>query len=738
VTQQEIDARAIERELFGGDGTTGIVAVERAGERHVRVYIRDGDRVVEERAAFAPWIVVDRASTSLLTGHRSLETLQGHEALAARARFETWSTWLENYRALRDAGVGIIAHPSPAEQYLIDSGRGLFRGMEFGDLVRAQLDIETLGFDATLDEARIILITLSTNGRDQVVLRGDELDEPTMIDHLAQWVSEVDPDVIEGHNLFNFDLPYLAERARRYRRALLWGRDGSAVRFGNEQRFKVGPRTIPYGSAHVYGRHFIDTYQQIQRYDSGGQLESYALKPAIEALGLTQEGRTFVAGEDIASLWNLDRERLVRYALDDVYDVNTLSELALPTEFYQSQILPRTLQSVAVGGPGEKVNDLLVRVYLSRGESVPLPSPPRGYPGGFAEVRRSGRFGPVVKCDVESLYPAIMLSDRIAPASDHLGIFLPMLSVLTERRLLAKRAEQQSSGAERARWRGIQSSFKVLINSFYGYLGYGRGYLNDFDAAEAVTIRGQRIVQHVVDRLEALGATAIEVDTDGVYFQPALSTPTLQDELSIIARVNATLPQGIRLAHDGRYRGMLSLKLKNYALLDYEGRVTLKGSSLRSRREEPFLRRFVRDAVPHFLDPEAHGALRDFYLDIAERVLDGDLPIADICRTETITDQTFRSDSNRRLAEALGEERIGERVLVYQRSDGKLARMESYNSDEDRQYLLRRLREMAERFRPLFDSDVEFDHTFPLLTIRTDVDALREAQLARQLDLFAG
>ena len=81
-----------------------------------------------------------------------------------------------------------------------------------------------------------------------------------------------------------------------------------------------------------------------------------------------------------------------------------------------------------------------------------------------------------------------MLSRSIAPASDHLGVFLPSLSALTDRRIAAKRKEQLSEGHDRALWRGIQSSFKVLINSFYGYLGYGRGYFNDFDAAEAVTV----------------------------------------------------------------------------------------------------------------------------------------------------------------------------------------------------------------------------------------------------------
>jgi DNA polymerase elongation subunit (family B) len=244
-------------------------------------------------------------------------------------------------------------------------------------------------------------------------------------------------------------------------------------------------------------------------------------------------------------------------------------------------------------------------------------------------------------------------------------------------------------------------------------------------------------VTDIVDQLERRGASTIEIDTDGVFFQPPAAETSLASELQLIEEISATLEPGVRLAHDGRYRGMLSLKLKNYALLDYDGRVLLKGSSLRSRREEPFLRRFVRDAVPRLLEPDRHGDLRAFYFDLADRIVGGDLPIEDFSRTEMITDQTFRSESNRRLAEALGDERVGERVQVYQRIDGTLARLSEYQGDEDRGYLLRRLRDMAERFRPLYLDDMEFEYTFPLITTRTNLAALRASQPARQLDLFS-
>lgn len=716
---------------------SGIVAVELGGDSAIVIYTRTGDRVDASTIDFSPWLVVPEKDRLALRNAVTTEVLGGEGFYSTRARFESWTRWRDTYRALReDPMVSVLGFPSPAEQFLIDSGLSLFAGMEFDQLKRAQLDIETLGFDPNQDQAAVIVISLAVNGSNHHIIRGDECSEDEMIDELASWIDVNDPDVIEGHNLYNFDIPYLATRARRYNRSLDWGRDGSAVRFGSSRRFKSGARAVPFEPAYVHGRHFIDTYQQIQRYDNAGLLSSYGLKQAVDALGLSRPDRTFVPGEQIAETWRANPGMLIEYALGDVLDTDLLSRLALPSEFYQTRLLPSTLQQVAIGGTGEKVNDLLVRAYLARDESIPEPRSPRGYPGGYTELRRVGRFAPVVKCDVESLYPAIMLMDRIAPVSDHLGVFLPLLDSLTQERLIAKRQASVATGYDYARWNGLQTSLKVLINSFYGYLGYSRGYFNDFDAAERVTVRGHQIIQQVTDELESRGARTIEIDTDGVYFEPPERSSTLEDELRLIEDVSEELPEGISLAHDGRWEAMLSLKLKNYVLLEYDGRLVLKGSSLRSRREEPFLRSFLQTASREFLSPDEDSGTRDLYLSLAERILAGTIEPVEIARTETISETTFRSESTRRLAEALGSERIGERVAIYQRQNGELARIGAYAGDEDRQYLLRRLRDIAERFRPLYDSSQAFNYDFPVITLRTDMHALRHAEQVNQMKLF--
>ncbi|HET9015848.1 MAG TPA: DNA polymerase domain-containing protein, partial [Thermomicrobiaceae bacterium] len=712
--------------LYGADPTVRIVAVERVGQDRVRVFRRlPDDRVAAVDDPLQPWVVVGDSGVSALGGFgASMTTLRGPHPLRHLALFDTWNRYLDAVARLRTGDAPIHTFGHPVDQYLTLSGRTLFKGMEFDDALRLQLDIETAGINPQVPDAAVLLVALSSNRGHREVIGGDGQTEAEILAALSDRVRAIDPDVIEGHNLFNFDLPFLVERARRHDVLLGMGRDGSPPRVGGTQRFKAGARVIPYQGVGIFGRHVVDTYQQIQRYDAGGELRSYGLKEAIDELGFGRPERVFVAGDRISETFRDDPQRVAAYALDDVADVALLAELAAPTDFYQSQILPRAYQNVATGGPGEKINFLMTRAYLAERHSLPLPEVPRPYPGGYTELCHVGVFRPVVKCDVESLYPAIMLTERIAPRSDALGVYLLLLRELTARRLAAKHRTRAATGRERARLQGLQLSFKVLINSFYGYLGYNRALFSDYRAATRVTIRGQEIIRQVVGELERTGAEAIEVDTDGVYFRPPESVSGLEAEETYVNRIAGTLPEGIDLSLDGSFAGMISLKTKNYALMTPDGHVVLKGSSLRSRREERVFRRFLDEAARRFILAD-HDRVRDLYLDVAQQILEHALPPSAIARWESITEKTYTSEANRRVAAAAEGARIGERLLVYRRGDGSLCRIEEYAGDEDVEYLLRRLRDMAERFRPLVPDEAAFNYRFPRLGARSDIAAQR-------------
>ena len=728
------------RLLYGSDSTERVVSVEPHGIHRVRVYQRQDDgTTLSSLVEDLPWIVTLPGNSRVRSDGARTETLRGDLPLSMFHTFPDRRAYSLAAGSLPSGDQTSLNVRSPISRFLMISGMTQFKGMAFSDIRRLQLDIETLGLAPEEPDAQIIMVALRQGEFEDVLVL--ETTEAELLDQLSERIQELDPDVIEGHNIFNFDLPFLAERARRHGVTLRFGRDGSPPNVSTvTRRFRVGPVSMPFTPVHVHGRHVIDTYQQVQRWDTQGRLTSYGLKPVIRGLGLERSDRQFVEGEQIASMWRAgerSRDRLARYALDDVRDVDLLSRITLPTEFYQTQILPMAFQTATISGTGTKIDHLMSRAYLSERHSLPIPSPARDFPGGFIELIETGLFGPVVKCDVESLYPSIMLDRNIASKTDTLKAYPLFLSDLTRRRIEAKRMVATTAGEEQALWDGLQGTFKILINSFYGYLGFGRGRFNDYDAAEEVTVVGQQLIQDVVANLRARGAQPIEVDTDGVFFSPPDDIRTRAQEEALIGDVGNHLPSTIRLAHDGRYARMLSLKLKTYALLDYDGHLTLKGSALRNRRMEPCFQELLRTLARLFLTDRRDDA-REAYFSLAERIQLQTLEPREFSQWSMLKQSTI--DQHPRLKQLLarlpGGWRYGERLEVYERQDGSLALVEEYDRDENRAVLLRHLRDTAGRFEQLFDSREEFEAFFPVIKPGSDLDMARARRPVQQLGLF--
>lgn len=713
--------------LFGSDPTEGVVAVEVDRDQAILILARGEERVRETRP-FRPWLLAGESVHPESGGPRLREAtwsrLRG-AGLPWLVEFPHWLFFQEARELLRQEGHPHFAYGNPVKNYLCRSGVTHFKGLEFNGIRRLQFDLETTTLQPEHPESRILLIVASDNRGGEWLFAGE--DEREILVQFRELVREQDPDVLEGHNVFGFDFPYLCARARALHVPLSLGRDGSPLQLGRERSFPAGGISRPLRPAYLWGRHIVDTLPAVYRFDVGrGELEAHGLKEVAVHYGLAEPERVYLDRSELARLYREDPERVKQYAIGDVRETRRLAELVLPTEFYQSQMVPESYQNVATGGSGEKINSLMVREYLRQGHAVPLQQPPIACPGGYTEIRATGVLRNVVKADVESLYPSIMLRYGIRPSGDTLGVFLPMLAELTTRRLEAK-ARARAGGDDAAYWDGLQSSFKILINSFYGYLGAAFQF-NDYRAASAVTRRGQELVKQVAEELERTGARVIEIDTDGVYFIPPAGVDGEPAERAYIERIGRVLPEGIRLAHDGRYAAMVSLKVKNYVLVDHRGKKTVKGASLRSRADEAFGRQFLQNGIEHLIagEPERIGA---DYAEVSRQITLGAMPLEQFTRRERVTEKTFRSEAKKRSREVARENRVGDTLTVYQRADGSLGLASEYAGDEDRWYYLDKLYRFAQRLQEALGGD--FERLCP-----RPVKKRVQAEQAGQLSLF--
>ena len=728
--------------LFGHDSTPGLLAFELEGEDRIRVFARtqDGQRTSTTRP-FRPFVLL--ASTDLLAGWGGgydAEELQGDGFYRFLVLFHGWGDALRARSHLQRATGKTQTTPDapylffsdPIQQDLMLTGQTHFLGLPFGELRRMQLDIETYcaaGYEfpnASRPEDRITAIALTDSRGWEHLISGQSLGEADMLKELVRVVQERDPDVLEGHNLFRFDLEYIEARARRHKVKLALGRDGSVMR-GHPSRLQIAERAITYRKYEIFGRHIIDTWILAQHYDvSARELEGFGLKEIAKHFGLAAEDRAYILPGKVSWYFDHDPESLFRYALDDVRETRALSEILSQSYFVQAQIFPFSYQNVTLRGNATKIDALLIREYLRQRRAIPAPEPPSEVLGGHTEIVHRGVARRVLHCDVTSLYPSVMLAFGCFPQRDSLGVFASLLKDLRAFRVQAKHLAQTAATKEDRQYHeALQGTFKILINSFYGYLGFTMGHFNDYQVANQVTAKGRELIQAVMTWLKERGARLIEVDTDGLYFVAPPNVRTSEDEERLLVEMGAILPGGIRLELDGRYQAMFSYKMKNYALLDEAGRLSITGSGLRSRGLELFQREWMEEMFLYLLSGEAQK-IRELTRRYAEAFEEHKFDVRRFMKTETLQDSldTYRDKikGSRRNPAAAYELALrsarpyqpGDQISYYVSGSSKKVKVheaaklasewDPKNPDENVEYYKAKLVELTEKFRPFFDT----------------------------------
>jgi DNA polymerase, archaea type len=646
--------------LFGWDPTPGIVSVWADHEGQALVWRRlpglpgDAGAVVCERARFRPWLfatslddLVHLRGAQDGTRYRELDGAEGSyryliTALSGRALARAIVAGASRrlgrpIRALSE--LGGYHRVGPVEQYLMATGRVCFRGLLYEDLHRMQIDLETTALDP--DAGRIFLAAVrDTRGLRTTLEAADPADEGRLIEELCALVRERDPDVIENHNLFGFDLPFLERRAAVLGVPLALGRAGGPPLL---ERHAAGSSSGRRPRHTVAGRELIDTLDAVRRHDFVARdLPSHRLKDVARHFGVAGPERVYLPGAEIHAIYCREPELVRRYALDDVDEVDALSRRLLLAPFALAGMAPRRYERLACAGPATGVLEpLLVRAYLRAKVALPAPAVDAGdlgpHAGGALHLFATGVAERVVKADIASLYPSLMRAFRIGPASDRLGALLHVVERLLDLRLAHKASAREARGTlAGGHHEAMQAAMKLLINSAYGYMGAGSlALFADRRAADEVTRRGRAILDTIVLALRGRGVALIEADTDGVYFAVPEGC-TEAEERAQVASAAAALPEGIRLEYEGRYRAMLSHEVKNYALLTYGGEVVSRGVALRSSRVEPFGERFLREALRRTMTGDTVG-LRAAFLQTAAALEHRALPAADVATRARLT-----------------------------------------------------------------------------------------------------
>src|SRR5580698_9111941 len=140
------------RLLFGDPAEAGVVAVEIASSSEVEIFKRRDRAIVRERRPIKLFVLID--DRTLMQGFRGAHEvidLAGDFRFRHAVMFDNLETLEEARRHLRKVSgknggapdAPWFALADPIEQYLMLTGTTFLMGLQFGDLRRMQLDIET-------------------------------------------------------------------------------------------------------------------------------------------------------------------------------------------------------------------------------------------------------------------------------------------------------------------------------------------------------------------------------------------------------------------------------------------------------------------------------------------------------------------------------------------------------------------------------------------------------------------
>lgn len=365
---------------------------------------------------------------------------------------------------------------TPVEQYMIQTGKRLFKGYNnYDDLTRLTFDLETQGLNPRIH--RIEQIGIHTNkGYDKIIeIEGKtkaELDAAEMagIEQAIFILSQIQPDVIAGHNSENFDWDFFMVRYEElggdFQEMTLRFFKHPIYKKAKESVLKLGQEVEYYRPTVMWGHIILDSLHAARRAQAlDSSMKSSNLKYVTKYLKLKKPNRVYVPGDKITSTWNvqekvygfsdtdgdwyritdkrplMDGYELVsgryiveRYLLDDLWETDKVEEKLNESNFLVGKMLPTTFTRACTMGTAGIWKLIMLAWCYENGLAVPAAAPSKRFTGGLSRLLKTGFVDRIVKLDYNSLYPSIILTWHVSTPIDIMNVMLSFLEyILTQR-----------------------------------------------------------------------------------------------------------------------------------------------------------------------------------------------------------------------------------------------------------------------------------------------------------------
>lgn len=689
--------------IFGKDKTQEIVGLEVVDGEDI-IFFRDG-RI--EKRPHVYWVLLDfkfDASCKKLKGNQNYQYIKICENEEEYKRFCSVARRFDIFNIWDDRESAMVYH-----------GLTFFKGLKLEDIAVLSFDIESDGL-VKHKKSRVYMIsnTFQKDGKriKKLFVTEDYKNDGEMISAWCDWVREINPSVIVGHNIFGYDFGYLHHVAKKHKFKLILGVDNSEIKFSTKSsNYRVdGTQTWSYKKISIFGRQIFDTMFLSVKYDIGRNYPSWGLKPIVEYEGLVKEDRQFYDASKIKDNWRIPEERakIIEYGKDDADDALNLFYLQVPSYFYMTQSIPKPFQTIGLSASGAWLNSIMVRGYLQKGYSIPKKSDSKRVAGGMS-YGIPGIYSNVSKWDAASFYPSTIMSFKLYDKKkDPKAYYYKMVTHFTNERFKNKRLFNESGDSY---FNDLQASQKVFINSAYGLMGTNGLNFNNFDIASEITRCCRKGLQKCIlwatgketnywwseyeeeqdyedyshiDSKAVWSASEmpkhdwklVNIDTDSLSFAKQDESPWTEEEYEMMNdEINKIMYSAWE--DDGLFDRFVVVKAKNYAMRELgKDKIKIKGSSFTDSKKEPALKELLKKVLTNFIEGDTD------YLKVYEQYVDEIKNIQNITRWATkksITETLLEGNdtAKRKVLDAIGDRKVsvGDKVFLYNVIDGEVQKV---------------------------------------------------------------
>ncbi|PCI28677.1 hypothetical protein COB55_03625 [Candidatus Wolfebacteria bacterium] len=573
---------------------------------------------------------------------------------------------------------------SPQEQFLIQTGKRLFKGFEnYKDIHKLYFDIETTGLSPY--DSKIFLIGIKDNRGFQHVIEIDDTPESELegIELFFRVIDQLKPSIVCGHNSENFDFHFIIERAKLLGSPLKYAKyptsQGGPIR-RKKSYLKMASDTEEYEQTIMYGYNVMDIAHAVRRAMAiNSDIKSWGLKYITKFAEKNKKDRMYVEGSKIYEIYRdnknyrIDRttndytiikdneyvsptedtitgkEIINQYLLDDLWETEQVDEVYNQSSFLLASLIPTGFSRVSTMGTAVTWKLLMMAYSYEQRISIPNHDKKRNFVGGLTRVFKKGFGQRIFKLDYASLYPSIMIEHNTFPPCDIDHVMRRILIYFYDTRNKYKKLTKkyEKTDKESSTYYDVrQLPIKILNNGFFGSLSAPEVFpWADLDLGEEITCTGRLYIRLMIKYFENLGFTSIILDTDGVNMSApkdvdkhhyiGLGINSLVEKNkhyygvdAVVAEFNDIHMKGVMgLDVDDEWKASINMARKNYVNLTYKGKAKITGNTLKSKKLQTYLENFINKGVKLILNNKPKEFI-EYYYQYVEKIFNRELPLS--------------------------------------------------------------------------------------------------------------